>query len=196
MNVLLCLIIGYLIGGLPTGLLFCRIVKGVDPRTMGSGSTGATNVSRVLGKGWAVVVLLADILKGFLPTRFLPFALCADHVIVGTLAVAAGLVIGHVWTPYAGFRGGKGVATATGAMIAIDGTAVLISGGVWLLSFLPFRFVSLSSIVAALSLPIGMLVLGGRPAAYVAGAAVLAAFILFTHRRNIVRLLKGEEKRL
>ena len=196
MNVLLCLIIGYLIGGLPTGLLFCRIVKGVDPRTTGSGSTGATNVSRVLGKGWAVVVLLADILKGFLPTYFLPSVLCADHLIAGTLAIAAGLVIGHVWTPYAGFRGGKGIATAAGAMLAIDGTAVLMSGGVWLLSFLPFRLVSLSSIVAALLLPVGMIVLGGRPAAYIVAAAVLAAFILFTHRRNIGRLLKGEEKRL
>ena len=196
MNVLLCLVIGYLIGGLPTGLLFCRIVKGVDPRTIGSGSTGATNVSRVLGKGWAVVVLLADILKGFLPTRFLPSALSADHLIAGTLAAAAGLVIGHVWTPYAGFRGGKGIATAAGAMLAIDSTAVLVSGGVWLLFFLPFRLVSLSSIVAALLLPVGMIVLGGRPAAYIVAAAVLAAFILFTHRRNIGRLLKGEEKRL
>ena len=196
MNVLLCLVVGYLIGGLPTGLLFCRIVKGVDPRTLGSHSTGATNVSRVLGKGWAAVVLLVDILKGFLPTCFLPSVLCADHLIAGTLAVATGLVIGHVWTPYAGFRGGKGVATAAGAMIAIDHVAVLVGGGVWLLFFLPFRIVSLSSIVAAVSLPIGMLVLGGRPAAYVAGAAVMSAFILFTHRRNIRRLLKGEEKRL
>ena len=196
MNVLLCLIIGYLIGGLPTGLLFCRIVKGVDPRTTGSGSTGATNVSRVLGKGWAAVVLLVDILKGFLPTYFLPSVLCADCLIAGTLAIAAGVVIGHVWTPYAGFRGGKGVATVTGAMIAMNALAVLVSGGVWLLFFLPFRIVSLSSIMAAVSLPIGMLVLGGRPAAYVAGAAVMSAFILFTHRRNIGRLLKGEEKRL
>jgi glycerol-3-phosphate acyltransferase PlsY len=195
-NVLLCLVAGYFIGGLPTGLLFCRIVKGVDPRTLGSGSTGATNVSRVLGKGWAAVVLLMDILKGFLPTRFLPSVLCADCLIAGTLAIAAGLVIGHVWTPYAGFRGGKGVATATGAMIAIDHVAVLAGGGVWLLFFLPFRIVSLSSIVAAVSLPIGMLLLGGRPAAYIVGASVLAAFILFTHRRNIHRLLKREEKRL
>jgi glycerol-3-phosphate acyltransferase PlsY len=195
-NVLLCLVIGYLIGGLPTGLLFCRIIKGVDPRTMGSGSTGATNVSRVLGKGWAAVVLLVDILKGFLPTRLLPFVLCADNLIAGTLAIAAGLVIGHVWTPYAGFRGGKGVATVTGAMIAIDPLAVLISGGVWLLFFLPFRLVSLSSMVAGVSLPIGMLLLGERHTPYIAGAGVLAMFILFTHRRNIVRLLKGEEKRL
>jgi glycerol-3-phosphate acyltransferase PlsY len=195
-NVALCLVIGYLIGGLPTGLLFCRIVKGVDPRTLGSHSTGATNVSRVLGKGWAVIVLLLDILKGFLPTRFLPSLLSADHLIAGTLAMAAGLVIGHVWTPYAGFRGGKGVATAAGAMIAIDPLAVLASGGVWLLVFLPFRVVSLSSMIAGLSLPVAMLVLNDRPAAYLVAAAVLAAFILFTHRGNLVRLLKREEKRL
>lgn len=196
MNVLLCLVVGYLIGGLPTGLLFCRIVKGVDPRNLGSRSTGATNVSRVLGKGWAAVVLLVDILKGFLPARFLPSVLCADHLIAGTLAIAAGLVIGHVWTPYAGFRGGKGVATAAGAMIAIDPLAVLVGGGVWLLFFLPLRIVSLSSIVAGVSLPIGMLLLGERRIPYIAGAGVLAVFMLFTHRRNIRRLLKGEEKRL
>jgi glycerol-3-phosphate acyltransferase PlsY len=195
-NIVLCLVLGYLIGGLPTGLLFCRIIKGVDPRALGSHSTGATNVSRVLGKGWAVVVLLIDILKGFLLTRFLPVILSANCPVAGTLAMAAGLVIGHVWTPYAGFRGGKGVATTAGVMLAIDPLAVLVSGGVWLLAFLLFRLVSLSSLFAAISLPIIMLLLGGRNIAFVYGAAILAVFIIFTHRGNISRLLKREEGRL
>jgi glycerol-3-phosphate acyltransferase PlsY len=192
-NVLLCLIAGYLIGGLPTGLILCRVLKGVDPRTIGSQSTGATNVSRLLGKGWAAVVLVVDILKGFLPTRFLSPVLSGDYLTAGTLALAAGLVIGHVWTPYAGFRGGKGVATAAGVMIAIDPLAVLLSGGVWLLFFLPFRIVSVASITAAVFLPIGMLLLGGRHVPCVVAAAVLALFIVFTHRGNIARLLKRKE---
>jgi acyl phosphate:glycerol-3-phosphate acyltransferase len=195
-NVVFCLIAGFLIGGLPTGLICCRIIKGVDPRTVGSGSTGAANVSRVLGKKWAALVLVIDIFKGFLPTRFLPALISPDAIAAGTLATAAGLIIGHVWTPYAGFRGGKGVATAAGAMIAIDGFAVLIGGGVWLLFFLPFRIVSLASMLAACSLPFSMLLLGGRLLAYVIAAALVAAFIVFTHRRNIARLVKGEEKRL
>ena len=163
---------------------------------MGSGSTGAANVSRVLGKKWAVLVLALDILKGFLPTRFLVPWLAPEALTMGTLAMAAGLIIGHVWTPYAGFRGGKGVATAAGVMIAVDSIAVLIGGGVWLLFFFPSQIVSLASMLAAISLPISMLLLGERPAAFIFAAAILAMFIVYTHRRNIVRLLKGEEKRL
>jgi len=193
--VLLNLILGYMIGGLPTGLLLCRIVKGEDPRAHGSGSTGATNVSRVLGKKWAVLVLIIDILKGFLPVKLLVPLISPDSLAWGMLLMAVGLVAGHVWTPYAGFRGGKGVATAAGAILGIDPLALLIALSIWVLFFLPFRIVSLASMTAAISLPFIMFILGGRPAPALIAAILLAGFIVFTHRANIQRLIKGEEKR-
>lgn len=188
--------LGYLIGGVPTGLLFCKLIKGVDPRAIGSGSTGATNVSRVLGKKWAITVLVIDILKGLIPTILLPKLAGSEQVVMATLLVSTGVITGHVWTPYAGFRGGKGVATATGALIAIDGIAVLLGAGLWLLVFLLFRIVSVASIIAAVSLPFSMALLGNRPLAYIFAGAGIALFIIFTHRQNIARLFKGQEKRL
>ena len=199
MSIFLSLVLGYLIGGIPTGILVCRLVRGVDPRAFGSGSMGATNVSRVAGKGWAVFVLFVDAAKGFLPVKFLApvLALPTDEVrIACCLAMTVGLVAGHVWTPYARFRGGKGVATTTGAMLALDPFSVLIALAVWFIVFLLLRYVSLASIVAAVVFPVTMFVLHDQPLAYRVAGAILGAFIVFTHRSNIRRLAKGEEKRL
>lgn len=187
---------GYLVGGIPTGILVCHLVKGEDPRGFGSGSMGATNVARVAGKGWAIFVLIVDAAKGFLPVRFLAPVLSPDDLVMGTLVMAVGLVAGHVWTPYAGFRGGKGVATATGAMIALDAFAVLIALAVWFMVFVISRYVSLASMIAAVALPVTMFLLHDQPVEYRITAAVLGLFILFTHRANIRRLLQGEEKRI
>jgi len=197
-SILLCLVIGYLIGGIPTGILVCRLVKGVDPRGFGSGSMGATNVARVAGKGWAIFVLLADAAKGFLPVRFLAPLLAEptpNGLIACSLAMTLGLVAGHVWTPYANFHGGKGVATTTGAMLALDAFSVLIALAIWFVVFLSFRYVSLASVVAAIAFPVTMFLLHEQPPAYQIVAVLLGLLILFTHRANIRRLLKGEEKR-
>jgi glycerol-3-phosphate acyltransferase PlsY len=198
-SIVLSLVFGYLIGGIPTGILVCRLVKGVDPRAFGSGSMGATNVSRVAGKGWALFVLIADAAKGFLPVKFLAPVLSTatpESVIACSLAMTVGLVAGHVWTPYARFRGGKGVATTTGALLALDAFSALIALAVWFIVFLMFRYVSLASIVAAVALPVTMFALHDQPLAYRVAGMLLGLFIVFTHRANIRRLLKGEEQRL
>ena len=194
-NLLLAVVIGYLIGGIPTGIWIGRAVKGVDPRTVGSGSSGATNVSRLLGKQWAVVVLLLDALKGFLPVLFVA-SLLSDGTDATNIRVATaiGAVIGHVFTPYANFRGGKGIATAAGAMLALDPKAVAIALVVWLLVFVPFRRVSVASLCAALSLPIAIMVLGNRPTSIQVASIILCLFLVFTHRQNIQRLIAGREK--
>jgi acyl phosphate:glycerol-3-phosphate acyltransferase len=193
----LSLVLGYLIGGFPTGIVICKVIKGVDPRSAGSGSSGATNVSRVMGRKWAVVVLLVDALKGYLPIAFLaPLLNRADEVALGSVLMLAGLVAGHVWTPYAGFRGGKGVATAAGAMLALDWMSLLIALAVWIVFFAVWRTVSISSIAAALSLPIIVAVIGGRPEVYLLTAIGLVLFLVFTHRENIRRLIRKEERRL
>ncbi|MBU0509756.1 glycerol-3-phosphate 1-O-acyltransferase PlsY [bacterium] len=197
MIALASLIVGYLIGGLPTGIILCRVIKGVDPRAIGSKSSGATNVSRVLGKKWAAVVLIIDGLKGFLPVRFLaPLFAFADGYTLAAALMAIGTVAGHVWTPYAGLRGGKGVAAAAGSMLALGPLAVLLSLGVWAVVFVAFRIVSLASMAATAAFPVALAVLGGRPSFHIAAAVVVALIVLFSHRGNLSRLFRGEEKTL
>ncbi|MDD5087870.1 MAG: glycerol-3-phosphate 1-O-acyltransferase PlsY [bacterium] len=189
------LIVGYLVGGIPTGILVCRAVKGVDPRTTGSGGMGATNVSRVLGKKWALLVLFADGLKGYVPVWLIAplFASASDPKLSAAL-MTLGLVIGHIWTPYAGLRGGKGVATGAGAMLALDWRSLLIALGVWGVSFAARRIVSLASICAAVAFPLAMLALSGRSAFVIGVSAVVSVIIVVAHRGNLDRLLRGEEK--
>jgi acyl phosphate:glycerol-3-phosphate acyltransferase len=197
MNLALLAILGYAIGGIPTGIWLCRMVKGQDPRDSGSGTSGATNVSRVLGKKWAVVVLIVDALKGFLPVRFIvPNVVEPSQVALAGSIMMICLVAGHVWTPYAGFRGGKGVATATGAMIALNGLAVATGLGVWVIAFLIARIVSLASLVAVVSLPIILSLLPQHSHIIINAAIALMIIIIFTHRANIERLKRGEEKKL
>lgn len=195
MIIFLAAIIGYLIGGIPTGILVCRAVAGVDPRTLGSGSSGATNVSRAIGKKWAIVVLLLDALKGFLPVFLLaPLLGAPDQSNLVRIALALGCVSGHVWTPYARFHGGKGIATAAGAVLALDPVALSVAFAVWTLLFLLFKRVSLASIAAAVTVPMTMLILGERPPEYIAMSIILALLLVYTHRENIQRLLSGREK--
>jgi glycerol-3-phosphate acyltransferase PlsY len=150
-----------------------------------------------LGKKWAALVLLIDGLKGFLPVVFLaPFLVAPQDIIAGRLLMAVGAVAGHVWTPYAGFRGGKGVATAAGAMLALDWLGVLITLGVWGVLFAAFRIVSVASMSAALALPLIMVVLGNRPTEYMVAALAMSLFLIYNHRGNVKRLLHREEKTL
>lgn len=189
------LIVGYLIGGIPTGIIVCRAVKGVDPRRIGSGGMGATNVSRILGKKWALAVLLADALKGYLPVLLIaPLFASRSDPQLSSAFMALGLVIGHIWTPYAGLRGGKGVATGAGAMLALDWLSILIALGVWGVIFAARRIVSLASTCAALAFPLAMLALGGRSTFVMIVSAAIAIIIVIAHRANIGRLLRGEEK--
>lgn len=192
----LSLLIGYLIGGFPTGILCGKFVKGVDPRTIGSGSSGATNVSRALGKKWAIVVLLIDGLKGYLPVHFLVPILAPDYSALSAALMTVGLTAGHVWTPYAGFRGGKGVAVAAGAMIALDGQSVLIGMALWLVLFFIFKIVSVASVCAGFAFALAVWLLPDRPLEIRLVAIFLALFLAFTHRSNLSRIIHGEEKRL
>jgi len=196
-NLLLAAVIGYLIGGIPTGIWVSHAVRGVDPRTLGSGSSGATNVSRVLGRKWAIVVLLLDALKGFLPAAFISLLLVGTaNLIHVKIALAFGAVLGHVFTPYARFRGGKGIATAAGAMAALDPVALGIALLVWLLLFALFRRVSVASLAAAITLPGAIILLGGRPLSLIVAGVTIFLFLVFTHRENIQRLLAHQEQPL
>jgi glycerol-3-phosphate acyltransferase PlsY len=184
-------VVAFFLGSVPTGFLIVRASKGIDIRKTGSGNIGATNVGRVLGKWGFALVLLLDALKGFLPTllALLLFGLYP------AIASFCGSFLGHIFTPWLGFKGGKGVATGLGAFLALDPLAMAVGVGVWLITFLIGRYVSLASIVAALGVFLFITFLQGSfPLSILSGAAAL--LVWFTHRSNMKRLLEGTENRV
>jgi glycerol-3-phosphate acyltransferase PlsY len=186
------LVIGYLAGSLPTSYLAGR-VAGIDLRQRGSKNLGATNVYRVLGWKYAIPVGLIDVAKGAVPVTAAGAAgPPADWfpLLVGCAAVA-----GHVFSCFLRFRGGKGVATAAGVVLALAPGALGLSAAVWVTVLGTTGFVSLASMLGALTFPIAVRLLApGSHYVFWAGV-VLAAFIVFTHRANIGRLLTGTENR-
>ena len=189
---------GYLLGALPFGYLVARS-RGVDIFSVGSRSPGATNVRRVLGTGPGNAVLLLDVLKGAAaagwPLLVVWTALrgLADPRTLGYVGLAAALV-GHSFSCFTRFRGGKGVATAAGGLAVLMPCVALSSAGVWVVVFFASRYVSLASVAAAASLPVWALVYRqGTIAMWV--SAVVALFVIVRHRTNIGRLLAGTEKR-
>lgn len=186
------LLAAYLIGAIPVGFLVARAAGGTDIRRSGSGNIGATNVLRTLGKGPAILTLLGDIVKGYL-------AVSAARVIGTEPWAAAGgavvAIVGNCWPVFLAFRGGKGVATGLGAFLALIPWAVAPAAVLWLVVTALSRYVSLASIVACLSLPVGAALLGYSRHAMIAGAAA-AVIILWRHRENLVRLAGGTERRL
>ncbi len=206
MILILCtLVAGYLLGSIPSGYLAGRWLRGVDIRTLGSGSTGATNVLRQFGKAPALVVFLVDVLKGTAAV-LLAKALLQPLEITPTSdwwVVATGLaaLAGHIWPVWLGGRGGKAVATGLGMLLGLTWPVGLACFGIFLAVISLSRIVSLSSVIAALSLPLLMLGsfagsgTGLRPA-YLALALVAAVLVIWRHRSNIERLLAGTEPRL
>lgn len=201
MTFLLIAAASYVVGSFPTGYLMAKGRK-VDLRQVGSGNLGATNVFRALGWKAALPVALLDVLKGFLPTLLLPAWLAGAEVDMSLLRVAAGLgaIAGHVWSFFLGFRGGKGVATGAGVYLALSPAAFGLAAVVWLGLVGLTRTVSMGSMAAALTLPAFLGIVGhdiwGTDRPVFLFACLTALFVLYTHRANIGRLLRGEELRL
>jgi glycerol-3-phosphate acyltransferase PlsY len=183
----------YLLGAVPTSYLAGRLARGIDLREHGSHNLGATNVYRVLGWRLAVPVALLDIAKGALPVWLLaPRVGPAPWI---PLAIGAAAVVGHVFSVFVGMRGGKGVATAAGVVLALAPVALLAAFGVWVLVLAGSGYVSLASVSAAIAFPLLVFLLGGVNPYIVPVGVVLAAFIVFTHRDNLRRLAAGRESR-
>ncbi|MGH7564547.1 MAG: glycerol-3-phosphate 1-O-acyltransferase PlsY [Gemmatimonadota bacterium] len=194
------LLLAYLTGSFPTAWLAGR-AKRIDLGAVGSGNYGATNVYRNLGRGPALAVVAIDLAKGFLPVQLLPGWLPADGLTPVTyqvlLAVAA--VLGHVFSVFLSFRGGKGVGTAAGAFLALAPKALLLAALIWGLVLAWRRIVSLASLTGAVCLLVAVWALHARePGAWplVLATTILAAFVFWTHRENIGRLRRGEERRI
>ena len=183
----------YLIGSIPSSYLAGRWTRNIDLREHGSGNLGATNTFRVLGARLAAPVMVFDMAKGFVPAAL--FAQWDRTDAWGwSLAYGAAAILGHVFSIYMRFRGGKGVATATGVFLALSPLAVSIAIVAWVLVLATSRMVSLASIVAAAILVAALVVTESRSEVRILGVAV-ASFVIFAHRTNIGRILRGEEHR-
>ncbi len=189
------LILAYALGAIPSSLWVGRMVYGVDLRQKGSGNLGATNTFRVLGWKAALPVVLVDALKGYVPVAFFPM-LSGTEGSLWLLAFGAAAILGHIFSFWVGFRGGKGVATSAGVILALAPWALLISFGVWLVATLVSRYVSLGSILAALSLPVAVALTPHRAeGGLLIFSVILAALVVWAHRGNLVRLIQGRENR-
>lgn len=190
---LLAVAAAYVVGAVPIGFLIARAFGIGDIRRHGSGTIGATNVLRTLGRTPAILTLLGDIAKGYAAVALAARLGGDDPAVTAAGAVAA--VVGNCWSVFLGFRGGKGVATGLGALLRLAPLATLAALPVFLVVAVTTRFVSLASLLSAAYVPFGALALGA-PRAYVVGAFVVAAIVIVRHRENIARLRAGTERRL
>lgn len=193
--------LAYLLGSVPTSVWLGRATKGLDLREHGSGNAGATNAFRVLGKSLGSVVLVLDMLKGFLAVNLalLQHAVEPGQEAYMVLKIGLGLlaVVGHIFPLFAGFRGGKGVATTTGVALAIHPYAALAAMGIYLLVFLFTRISAVSSLIAVFSYPVWIIwVFHSESKAIRIFSVVVVILVLITHRSNIRRLIMGQEKSL
>lgn len=199
-ELILLLFASYLTGSIPTGIIMGKVVKGIDIREQGSGNAGATNVFRVLGWKYALIVVVFDVFKGWLPVAVYATSLQGLPIQdTGVVQILCGFaaVLGHIYTIFAGFKGGKGVGTVGGLLIALFPTAVPLCLIVFAIALILTGYVSVGSILASISLPIFLFILPPLGLADPASLSTLLIpwFIIFTHRSNISRLRNGNENR-
>ncbi len=189
-------ILTYLIGGIPFGLL-AGLSRGVDLRKEGSGNIGATNAYRVLGKGYGLAVFALDFLKGYLPVMIVGQMLGEGSLPRDLMLVVIGLsaVLGHNFSPFLGFKGGKGMATSAGILLAWFPLSLGICLLVWVVTFFISRYVSLASILASISLPLASFFTVPDQLSFIVASCLLGAMGVWKHKTNIQRLREGTEHR-
>ncbi len=203
MSVLQIILIGlaaYLAGSIPTSVWAGKLFHGIDVREHGSGNAGATNTIRVLGWKTGIPVLLIDIFKGWfaasLPLFFAPEGISDSTILNYQMLAGLVAIIGHIFPVFAGFRGGKGVATTFGFLLALSPVVTLLCLGIFLAVLLASGYVSLSSIAAGIGFPVLVFALLNTPSLLFRYFSILIAIaIIATHQKNIVRLMHGEEKK-
>lgn len=202
---ILGILISYFIGSLPTAYIFGRLIKGIDIRNFGSGNVGATNALRVLGKGAGLAVLTLDILKGFVAVIFVGNLIGAKTTVIpeelSRIILGLSCILGHNWTIFLRFKGGKGMATTFGVLLGLSvkiASLKLIVALViltWFLIFFLVRIVSLASIIASISLPIYMVIFKASQTLKFL-SILLSIFIILRHQSNLKRIFQGKEPRL
>lgn len=202
--IIIGILLAYLIGSIPTAVWYGKAFFGLDVRDHGSGNSGATNTFRVLGTKPGIIVMLVDVLKGWAATYGAIYllqleAIQPQELIIYKLIFGISAVLGHIFPVYAKFKGGKGIATGLGMILAIHIEAALICMAVFFIVFLLSKYVSLGSMIAALAFPIVIILFprfnDGGPLVVVFGFAIFSIVIL-THQKNIKRLINGEESKI
>lgn len=191
--------VSYILGSIPSSFIMAKLLKGIDLRDHGSGNLGAANTFRILGAKAAVPVLIIDVGKGFLAVKIVSLIGIDNFIFIALAALMA--IIGHNYSVFVKFSGGKGVGTTTGAFLAIVPAAVLICLSIWLILLLTTRIVSVASIAASIALPIAVIVSKyyleiETDIMAIILSAIVAAVVVYKHRSNIRRLKRGEEKRI
>lgn len=193
-EIIITFIVAYLIGSIPTGYIIVKLFTGQDIRTIGSGSTGATNVKRVMGKKWFFTVMILDAIKGALPvvlaSTYLP-----DAFGITAVVASVAVLIGHSKSIFLGFTGGKSVASGVGTILALNWAVGLMIAVIWGVVTYCSKYVSLGSIIALAVSPVLMWTMGA-PIAYIIYCAIGAVYIIYLHRENIGRLIRGEENKV
>jgi glycerol-3-phosphate acyltransferase PlsY len=199
---ILGIVIAYLIGSIPTAVWYGKIFFGIDVREYGSGNSGATNSFRVMGKKAGIIVMLIDVLKGFLSTQsavwfFLLGYISSNDMIIYQSAFGIAAVLGHIFPVYAKFKGGKGIATLLGMVLSIHIEAAIVCMLVFLIVLLISKYVSLGSMLAALAFPLVLLMPRFYPEQpfLIAFGFVIFFVVVITHQKNIIRLINGEENK-
>lgn len=196
LQILIAAVIGYLIGSIPTGYIIVKLKTGQDIRKIGSGSTGATNVKRVLGKNWFFIVMFLDAIKGAVPVLLAFFFLKAyAHLGITPVVAAIAVLLGHSKSVFLKFTGGKSVASGVGTILALCFPVGICIAVIWGIITYISKYVSLGSIIALALSPI-LMYLFKQPIGYVIYCAIGAVYIIWLHRENIKRLMKGEENKV
>ena len=193
---LLILFLGYLFGSFPSGYLAGKIAKGIDIRSLGSGSTGATNVLRHIGKRAAITVFLLDVFKGVISILLAKYFLLNDS---WQVAIGLSTLIGHIWPVWLNWRGGKAVATGLGIFLGLSWQVGLATLGIFILIITLFRIVSLASVSAALALPFIMFIsfkTSSISLPFLVISLLAMTLVIWRHRENILRLMKGKEPKI
>ncbi|MGD8777978.1 MAG: glycerol-3-phosphate 1-O-acyltransferase PlsY [Ignavibacteria bacterium] len=213
LNLIVIVILSYLVGSIPTSILMSRWVKNIDIRNYGSGNAGGTNVMRVLGWKYGVVVILLDAFKGafaviliarlYLGSFPFPNATPFDDFTLVQIIAGLAAVLGHIWTIFADFKGGKGIATALGFLITLITVDMLLAIAVFIVVVSISRYISLGSILAAISVPLIIVVRENIFGAQIQGyhtilpfCVLIALIVIYTHRSNLLRLINGKENRI
>ena len=213
-NMIIVVLLSYIVGSIPTSIMLSKWRHGFDIRSKGSGNAGGTNVFRVLGWKSGLFVVIMDASKGIIATTVvarlfwdptLPFynRTPFDDFTIIQMICGGAAIFGHVWTVFAGFKGGKGIATAAGMLIGIAPTEFAVSAAIFFIFFFSFRYVSLGSIMAAIAFPLSLIVryniLSDEIHSYktlVFFSIGIALFLIYSHRANIKRLMEGSERKV
>ena len=195
-------IVSYLIGSIPFGLIVGKYIKGIDIRTIGSGNIGTANAVRALGPFWGGMVFLGDCLKGALPvlavlliSKMMPGAIPANLFLTAQVIGGLAAIIGHNYSVFLGFTGGKGIATSFGAFVVLNWKVALLSLLIWIICIVLTKISSLGSLLGSLAVPI-LLIVFKSPVEYIVFGFIACLFAFYKHRANIGRLLRGEERKI